>query len=127
MRLGMALASGSGRVTGSWAINDQGQLCTKTLIVNLRQSTDSCVHVFKLGSDYFGSISDTDRAAPATRRTHTKSLRAVRRDGAGSRTRQVSVFCRIGYLHQGLKYFSDSIEKAGRRPFAAVVSAYCGW
>lgn len=65
-------AKGSGPVTGSWAINDQGQLCTKTLIVNFRQTTEACVHVFKLGSDYFGSVSDRDRAAPASRRTYTK-------------------------------------------------------
>ncbi|MBL8323532.1 MAG: hypothetical protein JNJ89_01100 [Rubrivivax sp.] len=56
--------------TGTWTVNDQGQLCT-VVSWSSGESASACAHWFKLGGSYFTSVMTT-RDAVAMARTVTK-------------------------------------------------------
>lgn len=50
--------------TGTWQADENGKWCMKKHMAVWKSNTDMCWYTWKLGDDYYGSASDSDRNAP---------------------------------------------------------------
>ncbi len=48
---------------GTWEVDDSGKWCIKKNLEAWNSKTDVCWYSFRLGDEYFGTLSDTDRNA----------------------------------------------------------------
>jgi hypothetical protein len=48
---------------GTWTVDDGGKWCIKKSMAVWNSKTDQCWYSFRQGDDYWGTFSDTDRAA----------------------------------------------------------------
>jgi len=59
---------------GTWTVDETGKWCTHFIYGGYKQRTN-CGYLFRMGDQYYGSDSDTDRSAPVRLRTLQKSPR----------------------------------------------------
>lgn len=48
---------------GTWTVDDSGSWCIKKKLEAWNTTFDRCWYTFRLGDEYFGTLSDTDRNA----------------------------------------------------------------
>ncbi|MGP1680059.1 MAG: hypothetical protein ACTS6J_23240 [Burkholderiales bacterium] len=48
---------------GTWTVDDSGKWCIKKNLEAWNSKTDVCWYSFRLGDEYFGTLSETDRNA----------------------------------------------------------------
>lgn len=48
---------------GTWTVDDSGRWCIKKNLETWNTKTDMCWYSFRLGDEYFGALSETDRNA----------------------------------------------------------------
>ena len=64
---------GMSMLSGTWKINDRGQVCADALVVSGRgQRIGGCYFYFRLGDEYYVSESSDERSADALKRTVSK-------------------------------------------------------
>ena len=59
---------------GTWTVDDNGRWCIKKTLAEWNSKTDVCWYSFRIGDEYFGGLSDSDRTSRVFKVKSTQKL-----------------------------------------------------